>query len=218
MLKTKMRLTKLSVAAITSVLLLSSAFLVMAAENVLLDRVNIGDTSSEAGHNLVGWGPIEPTTHPGGWGGIGSETPPGTARVVWYSDLDGSQSSSWACTPDDSSPDPNSNHAVVTLNPKPGSAHNLKLRVLKGIGDDSFKVYVRHANGTLVEVYSFTDGVLWETETWIEHSINLDLFALARGKPQEIHIVATAPAWAGWCPYGQLGVDWIELWGNGKPR
>jgi len=36
----------------------------------LCDSVDIGDTSSEAGHNLVGWGPVEPATSGGNWGGI----------------------------------------------------------------------------------------------------------------------------------------------------
>jgi len=38
--------------------------------SVLCDSVDIGDTTSEAGHNLLGWGPIEPTTSGGGYGGI----------------------------------------------------------------------------------------------------------------------------------------------------
>ena len=45
---------------------------------LLCDSVDIGDTVSEAGHNLVGWGPIEPATHGGSWGGIDD------CRATWY--------------------------------------------------------------------------------------------------------------------------------------
>ncbi len=42
------------------------------------DSVDIGDPLSEDGHNLQGWGSIEPLTHGGGWGGIDN------CRVVWF--------------------------------------------------------------------------------------------------------------------------------------
>jgi len=45
---------------------------------VLCDSVDVGDTCSESGHNLVGWGPIEPATHGGSWGGIDD------CRVTWF--------------------------------------------------------------------------------------------------------------------------------------
>lgn len=34
------------------------------------DGVDIGKPDSETGHNLIGWGPIEPATSGGNWGGI----------------------------------------------------------------------------------------------------------------------------------------------------
>jgi hypothetical protein len=43
-------------------------------DDVLLDRVDIGDPVSEAGHNLFEWGPIEPANSGGYYGGFG---PPG---------------------------------------------------------------------------------------------------------------------------------------------
>ena len=47
---------------------------------ILCDEVDIGDTSSESGHNLIGWGPIEPATSGGGYGGIDD------CRCTWYAD------------------------------------------------------------------------------------------------------------------------------------
>lgn len=54
---------------------------------MLCDEVDIGDVTSESTHNPIGWGPIEPDTHGGNWGGIA----PGTCRVVWFD-----QDETWA--------------------------------------------------------------------------------------------------------------------------
>jgi hypothetical protein len=69
----------ISIIFILTLTLLSSP--ISAASNVLLCRVNIGDSTSEAGHNAVGWGPTEPDTHP--YGGIPWEGLSGQAKVVW---------------------------------------------------------------------------------------------------------------------------------------
>lgn len=45
----------------------------------LLDSVNVGDPLGEVGHGLVGWGPVEPATSGGTWGGHDD----GTIRVTW---------------------------------------------------------------------------------------------------------------------------------------
>lgn len=45
---------------------------------ILCDSVDIGLPSSEAGHNLLGWGPIEPMAHGGGYGGVPD------CRVTWF--------------------------------------------------------------------------------------------------------------------------------------
>lgn len=46
---------------------------------VLCDSVDIGKPASEAGHNLQDWGPIEPATSGGNWGGIDD------CRATWTS-------------------------------------------------------------------------------------------------------------------------------------
>jgi hypothetical protein len=45
---------------------------------VLCDEVNIGDVTSEGTHVMTGWGPIEPVTHGGTWGGIAN------CRATWF--------------------------------------------------------------------------------------------------------------------------------------
>ena len=46
-------------------------------DQVLCDMVDIGDPTSESGHALCGWGPIEPATSGGAYGGIND------CRVTW---------------------------------------------------------------------------------------------------------------------------------------
>lgn len=56
----------------------------------LTDFLQLGDSSSETSHSISGFGPVEPTTHGGNWGGMGSssETAPSDnlARVTWSGD------------------------------------------------------------------------------------------------------------------------------------
>ena len=162
----------------------------------LLDRVDIGDPDSEDGHELDGWGPIEPDAHGGFWGGIGSETPPGTCRVVSYLD------------------DPTLGDATLTLDTGgAGFARHIILRVLDGIADDSFNVYVKNLGGDWALVYSY-DCDPDTSEYWVEH----DIYGFPAGKGQqgttiEIKIEATGDTWSGFGTYGQLAVDWVEVWG-----
>ncbi|RKZ06062.1 hypothetical protein DRQ32_11630, partial [bacterium] len=56
---------------------------VLAGAAMAADYVDIGNVPSETAHNAQGWGPIEPATNPGNWGGIASWPIPGTCRVIW---------------------------------------------------------------------------------------------------------------------------------------
>lgn len=60
-------------------------------QHYLCDSVDIGKPVSEAGHNLVGWGPVEPMASGGGYGGIDD------CRCTWY-DIDAKMAGdpSWA--------------------------------------------------------------------------------------------------------------------------
>ena len=50
----------------------------LSCDNGNSETVDIGDTTSESGHNLVDWGPIEPANTGGNYGGIDD------CRVIWY--------------------------------------------------------------------------------------------------------------------------------------
>jgi len=165
-----------------------------AAENVILDSVDIGDVSSEAGHDLVGWGPIEPTASGGNYGGITN------TRCIW----------------DAGDYDPT---ATVVLHTPRGSAQSLIFSHLDGLADDSFNVYALHANGTWVLVDSYTDLLPTEdTETWHPRTVDLVSPDLAQGRDLTIKFEATGPSWGSFGTYGQVCFDTIELHGNGAPR
>ncbi|MDD5568924.1 MAG: hypothetical protein PHG23_00685 [Candidatus Pacebacteria bacterium] len=171
-----------------------------------LDLVNIGTPSSEAGHDLQGWGPIEPQTHGGNWGQIASETSCGLCdslvcdkalRVTYASN-----------EPDD--PAINGRMASLTLDPKKGSAKKIKMRVLDGVGDDDFMVFVKNKKGNNVLVYTYLSDPS-TAEVWKIHEIDLTPFSLAKNKPLVVTIMATGSNWAQFGTYGQLGIDWISL-------
>lgn len=109
----------------------------------LIDRVDIGNPTSEIGYNLVGWGPIEPETHGGGWGG-GDD---GTIRTTW--------------APSIGDDDPSASFTFITGD---WFGTTLKLRVLDGFADDSFEVYI---GDDLVYIYADEHT----TETWVTHEV-----------------------------------------------
>ena len=160
------------------------------------DEVDIGDTSSEVGHDLLGWGPIEPATHGGGWGGVDD------TRVTYAGDED------------DSPKVEGGRAATLKLNPQSDSCYlwrmGLKMRILDGIGDDDFVVFVKNWAGHWIEVFSY-DSDPSTAETWKEHNIPLAGYVVSRRRPFEIKIMATGSDWASKGTYGQLGVDWIKL-------
>jgi hypothetical protein len=170
-----------------------------ACQNILLDRVDIGNPQSEHCHFLRGWGPIEPATHGGTWGDFGQTGE--NCRVVYYNTTD----------------PPDKPWAKLTLYTIKGAAKTLKIRALDGIADDSFEVYVKNPSGKWILVYSYTADPSTE-EKWIIHEIELPP-KVAKGITLRIKIVLTGETpWWGFDTYGQLAIDWIELWGNGKPR
>ena len=160
----------------------------------LLDRVDIGNIADEAGHNVdePDWGPVEPTTSGGNWGGFNATTE--DCRVVSYFDDD---------TP---------GYATLTLDTHGASfARHIVLRVLDGIADDSFNVYVMNPGGNWALVYSYTCDSS-TNENWVEHHV----YSFPAGKGQggiiEMKIEATGDTWSGFNTYGQLAVDWVEVY------
>jgi hypothetical protein len=148
-----------------------------------------------SGAILVGWGPVQPATSGGNWGGFGSgndnHTPPVPptwdyiCRTVWDpGELDVV----------------NANWAQVVF---PGPVDKVTIRHLDGIatdgaggGGDDFEVYV--------------DGVLWGSYISNPATNEYWEFSEFTGTPgTTLMIVATDPQWGSFGTYGQLGIDRI---------
>ena len=184
--------------ALVAAMVLSAAP-AMAAQNVTLCHVNIGDEASEDGHDLDGWGPIEPYTHSGNWGGF--DTSGENCRVIWD-------------TGDD---DPS---ATITLDRccQNGAAKAIIVRHLGGIADDSFTIEVKDNHGKWVEIGDYEDEP-GANEEWFETRFALPngkKLQLGRGLEVEVRLTATGEAWYGFNTYGQVAFDWIKLEGNGR--
>jgi hypothetical protein len=165
-------------------------FLISVVSAAQCDYVDIGVSSSESGHDMISWGPIEPATHGGNWGDIADED--GTCRVVW----------------DSSDNDP---EAKITLNPcgVQLTSQTLRLRTLDGLANDSFEMEVKIKNTANGKEYNYD----WSGDTnefWVTHEIALPNY-LNTGDPIEVTIEAAGPKWAGFDTYGQTAVQWIEL-------
>ena len=165
---------------------------------VPLDSVNIGDATSESGHNLVGWtdvwtcGPFNVANKTGDWcachdGGAGV----GNMRLIWG---DGGETCDTA-----------NNWASVDLDVNCNWAQTLKVEHLDGSADDGFNVYV---NNTYVGTYEDQ----YPSNTWTETEFNI-----SSGNYTgllTIKLEATAPAWGGCGTYGQVAFNLIELYGG----
>jgi len=113
------------------------------------------------------------------------------------------------------SPSDTDNAGYCTLNTGGTFARHIELRVLDGIADDSFDVYVKDPGGQWALVYSYTDkapGSQSDTETWLVHHIYSFPAGKGQGDTVETKIVPTnCCSWWGFAQYGQLAVDYIKL-------
>jgi len=169
---------------------------VWAAEGVLLDSIDLGSDGTEAGRTMDGWGRSATDETGGGYGGIGL----GGCRLIWDSADHGD----------------GDREATVLLHPERGAAMGLKLYHLDGLADDSFDIYVEHANGEWVYVGHYHGPA--RTEAWMGSFYDLSGIDFGRGKDFRVKLVATGLAWSGWSTWGQVCFDKIELYGNGAPR
>jgi hypothetical protein len=149
-----------------------------------IDKVDIGNSRSERGHPMWGWGPIHHWK--GNW------------RVTW-NPKEGT--SKW------------DRGAVVNLRRSKGSIIKcLSLRVLDG-PKQSFDVYAKVSWGKswtdYKKLYRY-DGT-WEVE-WVTHKIRLPAHWRYATKIR-VRIVATGKSWRWFETYGQLAVDWVKLTG-----
>ncbi len=156
----------------------------------LEDSIDIG--SGDTTHHMSGWGPVEPATSGGTWGGVANPPEDGTCRAAWEPDSKGRAKNG---------------RRIASFKMAVGTgriANRLELRVLDGLADDSFEVYI---NRESTPRYTYT-GEQSGTEDWKTHSV--DLTGL-RGTIK-VKVKATGPAWSSFSTYGQLGVEWAKLY------
>ena len=162
---------------------------------VQLDDVNIGDTTSEIGHDLVGWtliwtcGPYSVPLRQGNWCACHAD---GNMRLIWG---DGGETCASG-----------NNSASVDLNVNCDWAQTLKVEHLDGAGDDGFDVFV---NGIYIDTYEATP----ETDN-VWYVTNFDISPWNFTGELTIEFVATGSAWEGCETYGQVAFNTIKLWGG----
>ena len=149
------------------------------------DLVDVGDPTSEAGHNPDGWGPIEPDHSGGNYGGAED------CRVVYASEANGD----------------GNNWATLDLDFGEGehTAKCLVVQHLDGAAQDAFEVYVYppgHPESAVL-VYTYAGDDL-TSEVWYWSTITV----FASGV-QTVRLVSTQPPWAQWATYGQMAFDTI---------
>jgi hypothetical protein len=177
-----------------------------------LDVVNVGE-DFPAGR-LTGFGPPEPATHGGFWGGATGDF----YRVVWF--------------PDDEP------FAIVELKVPPHSvAQKVEITYLNGISGcfgsplgDTFQVYIGNASNP--PMWAFVGTVLWDPSACTageqERGVVLDIRLSAdefgvglgggsRGKELFVKIVSSAglanQPWASFSVFGQVGIHSTKLIG-----
>ncbi|HLB72774.1 MAG TPA: PEP-CTERM sorting domain-containing protein [Sedimentisphaerales bacterium] len=116
------------------------------AEAALTFLADLGTEAGEAGYAPADWGPIEPTTHPGGWGGIAGDPASYDKRCRTV----------WGCIE-------NTKAASIAF---PTPIVSAAIRHLDGGSDDSFIVEV---DGSLWGSYSAIPGV---GDFWIVNSFS----------------------------------------------
>ena len=187
---------RLLVMGMVVVALLAISSVVWATVGVMLDSVDFGSAGTEDGRTMEGWGRSATDETGGGYGGIG----PGGCRLIWESEAHGDGDRA----------------ATILLHPERGAAMGLTLRHLDGFADDSFDIYVEHANGAWVHAGHYSGPP--RSETWVVSSYDLSGIDFGRGKDFRVKLEATGENWTGWATWGQVCIDKIELYGNGGPR
>lgn len=166
-----------------------SSILVISGAALAEDYVDIGNPTSEGSHTeFNSWGPVEPVTNPGSWGGV--ETEPysgGTCRVIWALDDDVPLA-----------------EVSMTFS---GAEEVVSFQHLDGPADDSFDVYIE---GDLVWSYvdSGDSGEFWH--------VNGFPHTPAGGAAElSVAFVATGEKWTSFDTFGQVAISGV--WVSGGP-
>jgi len=158
-----------------------------------LDRADIGDNVSEIFHSIDGW---SEANLPGNYGGCGDGS-------CTYRQILG-EPGCGQCTEQE-------RDATVIMHAGSNVISKLKVKHLDGISLlDSFDVYI---NEQLVG--HFEDETNQHAEVWIESEFDLTSYEFSGDLTVRFH--ATDDIWPGCLTYGQVSIDWVELYGCGTP-
>lgn len=105
------------------------------------------------------------------------------------------------------------NAGYCTFTGLTAKAKLIEMRVLDGIADDSFNVYVKNPAGFWVLVYTYAADPS-TAEDWKVHTISGFPAGKGQGSTVEIKIEPTNVGWSGFATYGQLAVDYIKIYGD----
>jgi len=167
---------------ITFPLALFGLILLLASATFAFDVVDIGNPTSEAGHNLQGWGPIEPANSGGNYGGVTD------CRATWFDNGDpNNPDPAWATVDLDFGTDEDDDCLVFVH--------------LAGLADDSFDVFINNT-----QVFTYTDAPS-DQEVWILSFVPVSGYAGIN----TVKFVATGPAWDGFSTYGQMCFDEVKV-------
>ena len=165
----------------------SNTLSLSATESSITDSyVDIGNPASESGHAMSGWGPVEPDTHIGGWGGIGSESPPGKCRTIW--------------SPEEAAPVGRWASLAIDFGPSATISKCLSVRYLDGGSDDSYDIYIDddHFN----YIYAPPGDETWR---WVIMDVT------GFSGVHTIRFEATGDPGTYYTPFGQVGIDKIHI-------
>jgi hypothetical protein len=180
------------IAPLLVALLMPAGVAAQAGDPTTIDFVNIGDPTSEAEHNLYGWGPIVPDPRGGTWGGGSVD---GTCRPIsFFKDGSGSD---WASF-------------EMDFGDSPGTKY-LLLHHMDGYADDSFYVYIDE----LGEPGDGTEAFYWpdkqsDEELWSTAEIPLDFTGV-----YTFYLLCAQPAHPDpvldWKTYEQVAFSWASV-------
>lgn len=90
-------------------------------------------------------------------------------------------------------------------------AKKIKIRALEGLANDDYCVFASIGAGDLLIGCKDESSV---TEVWMVHEYDLPAGAFAAGQDVTVKILVTGNAWPSFSTWGQLAVDYIEVWGE----
>jgi hypothetical protein len=164
--------------------------LVIGGAAMAADYVDIGNPTSEAAHSANGWGPSEPGTSGGNFGGIANW--PGVCAVAWEVD------------------NVYDNRRAEVNMLFSGASEQVTFQHLDGPANDSFQVWVEN-----VMIWSYTDsgdpGEFWHVDGFKYTPSPADMGPPSNGL-LTVAFVATGDKWASFDTFGQVAIAgvWVE--------